>query len=155
MMSSFPVSFCGWNPGTLPRGTEGMKRMQTHKVTYGESEIMGSEGEYPRSSVCLLCTVEQRNRIIPHRQTRKQGIYMRMNKQSGLANLDRSSLYRRAFLRPKPTLMAEKNTMDILCTHYQHLHVDQRKALPTLVAFPEKGYVYHIHGSRALRSLTW
>lgn len=67
-------------------------------------------------------------------------VYIYMNKEAGLlhidkeaclANLRRSSLcmeQSQAIIRD----VGEKARMDFFCTHYQYLHTDQRKALPSL-----------------------
>lgn len=97
--------------GTWPTGGwERMKKRQNHRHACSKrgSGGLGSQMEklqHPRSSVCSLCSVEQRGRAIAYSWTRRWGYYSQINRNAGfmtyswikkmvwlISNLSRSSL---------------------------------------------------------------
>lgn len=61
---------------------------------------------------------------------------MQLHKEAGSADLSRSSIYSKQFSGRKDPWVGAM--VDIFCTHSQHLHLDLRKPLPSI-----------------LKSLTW
>lgn len=67
-------------------------------------------------------------------QTRRQCYYISLNRETGLANLSRSSLSRRAICGPHKHVGVWGSRGGYFYTNGQHSHLDQRSALPSLWA---------------------